>query len=234
MTRAGLALVVAAAGCGRIGFDPASGDGAPAPDATITGPCAGTTMFTDGFDDTMPEPTFEITQPADLTVIEVASELRIVFDVNVAAAHYAGYRTLESIAAEGICAQAEVSMLPDDKAGSYFKMFDVSRTIEFFLYPGAEIEFRTQQDLAIGFDVTAPYDLATMRFLRFRVINGTTYWDTSSDGVSYYQRASLPEFYAGRSGRLELGAGSAVAVNGGGTAAFASASAFRMGSGVAP
>ena len=69
---------------------------------------------------------------------------------------------------------------------------------------------------------TASWDPVADRFLRLRQQGGTTYWDTSSDGMAYSQRASTTSFTV-TSSQLELGAGAFATVANGGTARFASA-----------
>ena len=227
MRAAVLALAVAA--CGRFGFDRGDAPPAPvdaAPDATITGPCTGTQLFDDGFDDGMPGPVFDVTPAPDLTVVEVNGRVEIQYMPTVAANHYAGYQSNSAYAGEGICAEVEVAAVGPGFQGAYFKMYSPSKVIEFFETGGQVIDFRTQLDMVVGNTVEVPYDATAMRFWRFRVQGGTTYWDTSGDGVMFVQQTSLPDFFAGEMGRLELGAGEDIVITGGATVSYERALAF--------
>lgn len=44
--------------------------------------------------------------------------------------------------------------------------------------------------------VNFPYDSSSMAWLRIRELNGTSYWDTSSDGAAWTNRASIANPYA--------------------------------------
>lgn len=224
-----LALMVAA--CGRFGFgaDPSDAPPAPidaAPDATITGPCTGTQLFDDGFDDGQPGPVFQVFTAPDLTVVETGSRVEIQYMPTVAANHYAGYLSNTAYAVEGICAQVEVTAVGPGFEGAYFKLFTPSKVIEFFETGGEVIDFRTQLDMVVGYTVEVPFDAAAMRFWRFRVVSGVTYWDTSADGAVFVERAALPDFFAGVTARLEFGAGEDIVITDGTTASYAGALAF--------
>lgn len=234
MRRATLAVtvLVSVAACGRAGF--AHNDAVPPvdaapPDATVTGPCAGTTLYDDGFDDMMPGPVFQVTTTADLTVVEANSRVEIDYMSTVAANHYAGYRTNAAYPAEGICAQVEIGTVGSGFQGAYFKMYSPSKVIEFFETGGEVITFRTQVDKEIQFSDEVAFNPTAMRFWRFRVVGGVTHWDTSADGVTYVERDALPEFFAGVSGLLELGSGSDVVITDGTPVSFRGALAFQTG-----
>lgn len=240
-------LALAAASCGRIHFDPlgTGGDGgggssdgstqtpadvAPPADIVAASACGGTVLFTDGFDDGTPGPTFGVTTSPGMSSIESASAVVFVFQAaGVAGGRAAYYRSLNSYTTEGLCATAEIQTTADPAgpdAAIYLSLRTAAQEVQFREH-GGSLELVTRSNTTVTVLAFVPWDAAQDRFVRLRQLGGVTYWDTSPDGSAFAQRLSQPGFPTA-SCQVELGAIAlnAVASGSGGDAAFASASLF--------
>ena len=247
--RLAMSIVFAAsasiAGCGRVGFavrggagdDTTGSDSGTTADTTMPTPndaivpasaCAGTVHFTDTFDTGSPGPTFTTFTGTGLTVDESGGELVITFAAFVGSGSYTGYTTTATYPVEGLCGVAQIVQLPSSGADMFVKAIDPSsgqqiETIEI----DDTLDFRVHgnfTDASIGIVDSVALDLATMSYWRLRIAGGVAYWDTSGDGVTYVQRASLAGFVTVPQLELSLGAGAQTDVNDSNAAAFAATS----------
>ncbi len=231
-------VLVAALGCGRSGFEErvpdargGSDDAAvdalvdatvdATIDATVTGPCTGTTLVNDPLDDTAAAPLFLAQPITGLTLVEGAGHLDVQFAPTVAANNYANYRSAMTFAAEGLCATIELSQVPTDVASAYVKLRTAQLEVELFSVDGA-IHIRTRQANNLRVERIIPLDLVASRFWQIRVLAGTTYWETSPDGLAYTTHLTLAGFFSAASCQVELGAGTQAAATNAGIARFES------------
>ena len=211
MLRVIAALGAAAAGCGRIGFGAQTGDAGFAMDSTVFGDgvvapsCGATTVFADGFDDGVAGPFFKTFTATGLTLTETASHLQIAFAPSVTPARYAGYETVQAYPSDGLCLVAEVVQLPVDRGVMYIKVRSSTEQFEFFAWAGL-LDMRTHQGGLISAISKRPLDPVAQRFWRLREQGGTSSWDVSADGITYYSLASSTFFTDGPV-IIELGAG---------------------------
>lgn len=232
-------VLVTVVGCGRAGFEERVPDGprgsdadapaptdatsdtdAPAPiDATITGPCTGTTLVDDPLDDASAAPLFSAQPATGLTLVEGGGHLDVQFAATVSGGNFASYRSASAFTAEGLCATVEVSQVPGDLGLAYFKLRTAQLEVE-LLTSGGMIQLRTRQANNIGVERMFPLDLIASRFWRIRQLAGTTYWETSPDGLAYTTHATLAGFFTATSCQVEIGAGAQATATSAGAARY--------------
>jgi hypothetical protein len=201
------------AGCGRFGFGDhvPLGDATAAPADTIDAgvPCVSANI-TDEFTDGMAAPLFASYAGNGLSISEANQQLVFTFATSVGAGQYAGYDTPTRYPLEGLCVVLHVIAAPSTVAIAYFKISTAaSRQIEFFESTNLLV-LRTHTGQAgsiVDNIVTLDFSLPSLAFWRLRNQAGTAYWDTSSDGVSFTQRAALPGFFTEPDVTIGLGAG---------------------------
>lgn len=213
------ALLLVLSACGRFGFgDATRTDGGNPPDvpglsldATIvadgvaSAPCGMTVLMQDSFDVAGAAPNFTTYTSSGLTLSESSGELHVVFGANVGDGRYAGYKTA-SKPTEGLCGSVHVLETAGSNGISFFKMGTSDQQIEFSVY-GGYLSARTHLDRQVATLLAIPFDNATHGWWRLRQQAGVTYWDVSSDGVSYSLLASTT-FITDPMMFYELGAGS--------------------------
>lgn len=229
-------LLLLGAACGRIGYDqrppddgrPGDGDGIDGDGSAIDGPgasaCGTTVHFTDSFDDGVAAPNFLISTMPGMTVSETGGDMVAQFAPTVAAGNYGYYRSATAYPMDGFCVTIEPVEAPANGGALYLKLRTAQLEVEMFGYSGV-LETRTRQSNTNVTRDMFVLDLSVHRYWRLRQVGTLTFWETSSDGVTYLERTRLDGFFTANMAQLELGAGAVTAVTNGGTARFASASA---------
>jgi hypothetical protein len=146
------------------------------------------------------------------------SARRELHDPSVADGSYAGYKAVTLRPAEGLCGVVHVLAIAGSNGLTYFKMRSTMQQVEFYARQGL-LSARTHLDKQVATLLTIPFDLGAHAWWRLRQQNGVTYWDVSSDGVSYSLLAST-SFVTDPMLQFEVGAGSFGTSSNAGTAAF--------------
>ncbi|HTL37771.1 MAG TPA: hypothetical protein VL326_31785, partial [Kofleriaceae bacterium] len=185
--------------------------------------CGTTALLTDNFDDTVPGPSFTKGADTGLTVTESSGHVDVTFAASVAANAYGWYASSATYTANGLCTAIEVSQIPSNGGAAYFKLASGTTEIEFFESSGT-LSLRYKNPTLVT-QKTVPMDLAAHRFWRIRQQGGTTYWDTSPDGINYLEQVSTANVFTPTTGTITFGAGTFTSVVNGGNARFESVNA---------
>ncbi|MDQ3369047.1 MAG: hypothetical protein M3680_26790 [Myxococcota bacterium] len=232
-------LLLVASGCGRVGYEARPlGDGAVEPedggtedgqiDASIDAVApvgCGTLLLDDPFDDGMAAPSFVATAEPGLTVSEAEGRMRVQFAASVTGNRYGHYRSITAYPTAGLCVVVRPVELPANGGAVYLKLRTAQLEVEFYGH-GTVLELRKRQSSVVETIGTLPFDLAVHAFWRLRQQGTTTFWDTSTDGVTFTARGMLDGFFSATTCQFELGAGSLAAITDGGFASFESAAAY--------
>lgn len=234
-------FVLLVVGCGRGGFEEHlrpdvgdavadaafDGDGVPMIDAAIDAlldapaatPCGATVLIDDPLVDTLAAPAFTASPDTGLTLVETAGHLDIQFAASVSSGKYAFYRSATALTTDGLCASVEVSQAPAGTGSAYLKLRTAQLEVEMITSNGM-IDLRTHQSGSVITRRSIPLDLVTGRFWRIHQLAGTTYWQTSPDGLAYTTQNSLPGFFTATTCQVEIGAGAQVTATNAGLARY--------------
>jgi hypothetical protein len=108
--------------------------------------------------------------------------------------------------------------VPAGDAIAFFKLRSSTYEAEILVIAGA-LAMRTRDPTLVTHETIA-FDPTQHRFWRLRQQNGTTYWDTAPDGVSYVEQASVTGVFTPATTGVDFGAGAYVDTPDGGTARF--------------
>jgi hypothetical protein len=180
--------------------------------------CGATELLRDEFDVPGPAPLFTQFTSNGLTVDEAGGRWNLTFAANLGAGRYAGYQSVLSYPASGLCASIESVTLPNPGAAMYFKLTGGDEQIEFFAVDGL-LRLRTQKGGQVVTLAAYPFDPVQHRFWRLRNQGGTTFWDTSPDNASFVAHVST-SFLTATQLFFEHGGGAMSSVQNGGTGSF--------------
>lgn len=234
------ALLVATSACGRFGFEPTAGrdggaqlgddsgampdaegmslDATVFPDGMVAAGCGSTELLRDDFDVAGPAPLFMEFTANGLTIDELGGQWNITFASNVGAGRYAGYSSVATYAADGLCASIESVAVPNPSGVMYFKLSGGDEQIEFFLIDSF-LRMRTQKGSQVAILAQIAFDPVQQRFWRLRNQGGTTSWDTSPDNINFVSHVSTT-FLTVTQLFFEHGGGAVSSVSNGGTGSF--------------
>ncbi|MEZ4364922.1 MAG: hypothetical protein R2939_01380 [Kofleriaceae bacterium] len=193
-------------------------------DAAFPRRCAGRVDLFDDFDQPGAGAGIAIESAVGLTISEHDSLLDVEFAAQVDDNHYGGYATTAETPTADLCVVVRVNQLPNFPAIAYLKLRSVfglvgSITEAEFLAFNNELYLRT----LVGADATnhdiVPVDLAEHGYWRLRMSGGDVIWETSSDGVDFFElkraTVTLPSKVQAR-----VGAGTQMQAMGAGNALF--------------
>lgn len=187
------ALLLAAAGCGRIDFDSlgssTSGDGGGSGDArnsagdsgagvdalSITG-CGPTTIIDDDFADGTLGSEWTQINTGGYAITESGGALTITYPASAAADSRGGYRQTASMSLVGTCAIAEISVVPAASANSYaYVRFGApTKYVEIAVQNGMTVA-RFFTGATAGTNGSAAYSATNHRFLRIKQSGSQNY-----------------------------------------------------------
>lgn len=160
------------------------------------------------------------------TVAETGQQIVMTPAASVAGANYAVLDSAKpyNLLGSNCYVQLVSAMnLGANKDSSFFVYIDANNAVGFILQFSATVmTLKTMQKvagvttLAVTIFSAATYD-ATHRWLRIREASGTTYWDTSADGVSWSNRHNIANPIALGAVQVEMDAGTVASVASPGT-----------------
>ncbi len=149
-------------------------------------------------------PLFTVYNNAGMSTSEAGGAVSFVFSPSVGAGRYSGYDSA-LYPLEDFCATAEISEVPGDEGLAYFDMVGGAQKVELITYRG-KLELRTVTSGTPNGVALFPLDLATQKYWRLRQQGGVTYWDVSSDNVTFVNLA-MTTFFAQTMVKVSMGAG---------------------------
>jgi hypothetical protein len=189
-------MLIALAGCGRLGFGPLAGgddatgsgdgggtgddggqgDGGVTADALSVVGCGSTVIIDDDFADGTAGSAWSVVTVAGWTVSETGSAMSVAFPATANANTHAGYRQSASGSFSGVCAIAEVSKVPSGSANSYayLRLGTDALNVELVIEGGMVIA-RFRNGGTTGNNGNVAYNPTAHRFLRIRETGGGNY-----------------------------------------------------------
>lgn len=176
------------------------------PDGVSAPACPTTLLLEDEFEIAGAAPDFFSYTSNGVTVREQNGRFEVVFGANVGDGRYAGYKSAAGFAPEGLCGVTKIAEVPASNGMAFFKLWSMQQQVEFTLYQGF-LRARTHLNNSVAELLMVQHDPVGHAYLRLRQQGGVTYWDVSSDGVSFTALVETT-FLTASNVQYELGAGS--------------------------
>jgi hypothetical protein len=201
-TGAGAGSGVGGAGGGPVQSGGSGGSGGGVGGSQGMPPCGKFESLVDNFDDGNPSPWWDAEIESGFTVDETGGSVALAGEVD--ASGTATFRTRFFYELKDSRVSIELlEVVIDPTSRTYFEVLHADGSGIYFLVEGGELRF---QGVFGGdeFYGEVPYDPIEHRWLQLRESEGTTYWETSSDGKRWVVQADEPTASLFESGYQEV------------------------------